>query len=194
MVRYYKVHVRGHQQIMNIDLSKVGQKLKEKCEIQNRQAVRAWLAEVVKHIPGYTGTARGTLVPVGRLVGRIIQKFRAGDPLGDPERAKKKKFIHIGGRTLSAGFQFGAHYASATMGTYLTGRKIINTFTFDNTLPYVARNDLSGPPPGFIMPSNPPWFSHNKAKRAWVRYVLTVIPKRLPLPSEFIKITTLRVR
>lgn len=194
MARLYNIKVKGRQQIMTIDFNRFGQKLKEQCEVQNRQAVREWLKEVVKHIPGYTGTARGTLVPVGRLVNRTVQKFRPGDPLGDPERAKKKKYIIIGGQKWSAGFNYGSTYATATMGTTLQTNSILNSFIFDNTLPYVARNDISGPPPGFIMPSNPPWRSHDKAAAAWKKYVLTVIPKRLSLPSKFIKITTLRVR
>ncbi|MEA2036321.1 MAG: hypothetical protein U9O94_02350 [Nanoarchaeota archaeon] len=186
--------VKGVQTLVTIDLNRFKTTLVKQCEVQNRQAVRAWLKEAVKHIPGYTGLARGTLVPVGRLVDRVVARFGPGGPSGDQNRAAKKKKVHYGGRTFTADFQSGKSYAQAAITTKLSGLKITNSFTFTNELPYVARNDISGPPPGFIMPSNPPWQSHDKAAKVWKKYITAVAYKRLRVSSKFIKIRKLRVR
>lgn len=195
MAQLYKIKVKGHMSMVTIDMNKFSKGLFDRCVVQNRQAVRDWLKTALLNIPGYTGTARGTFIPVGRLVGRSVKKFRAGDPLGNPERAKKKKFIRYGGQTYYAGFRSGAQYAQASLTTSRTGMKIINTFRFTNMLPYVARNEASGAPPGFIMPSNPPWKALDKAAKAWKKYILTKAHKslRYKVPQELIKVVKIRV-
>jgi hypothetical protein len=195
MAPLYKLKVKGTMALVTIDMNKFSKGLVDKCVLQNKQATRVWLKEALLHIPGYTGTARGTFIPVGRLVGRIVKKFRAGDPLGNADRAKKKKFIHYKGSVYYAGFRSGASYAQASLTTGRTGAKIINTFKFTNNLPYVARNEASGPPPGFVMPSQPPWKALDKAAKAWRKYILTKVHKRLryKLPRELVKIVKIRV-
>jgi hypothetical protein len=189
-----KLKVKGHIEIIEVNLTKFQTSLLKQCEIQNRQAVRVWLKEVLKYIPGYTGTARGTLVPVGRLINRAVARFGPSGPSGNQRRAKKKKWINYKGRMYRAGFQFGKQYAEARISSKVTGITILNSFEFDNNLPYIARNDISGPPPNFIMPSNPPWRSHDKAAEAWKNYILTVAIKRLPKIKDFLKIKRMKVR
>lgn len=190
----YKMKITGNTLDIKIDMNHFKSKLVEQCEIQNKQAIRVWLKEALLHIPGYTGTARGTFIPVGRLVKRAVTRFRPGDPLGNAQRARKKKLIHYGGRTWVAGFQAGSQYSLAFMRTKRTGLRITNSFTFMNNLPYVARNDIAGPPPGWTLPSNPPWMAIRKATIKWQQYVHTEIPKRLKIPRGFIKITKVGIR
>ncbi len=190
----FKVRIKGGQKTVNINLNRFYTILERVCIKQNKEAIKVWLGETLKYIPGYTGTARGTLVPVGRTVGKIVSRFGPGGPSGNQKRAAQKTHIHERGRKIRAGFKYGKNYAAATLATKRTSSEVRNVFVFTNSLLYIARNDVNGPPPGFIMPSNPPWRSHDKGARAWRRYVLTVIPKKLPVPKDYIKITRLKVR
>lgn len=190
----FRLRVKGTQTTVNINLDKFYTLLEKVCIEQNKEAVKEWLRKTLNNIPGYTGTARGTLVPVGRLTNTIISRFGPGGPSGNQKKAKYKKYIRYGGHIIRAGFHHGKNYASAAIGTKREGNKIINTFTFTNTLPYIARNDISGPPPNFIMPSNPPWYSHGKGAAAWQNYIRTIIPTKLPTLSQFIKVKRIRVR
>jgi hypothetical protein len=189
----YSIKVKGALKLYEIDEKVFRTKLEELCITETKEAVKVWLTERLKHIPGYTGTARGTLVPVGRLVGKVISRFSPSGPSGDQNRAKRKKFIHRNGRTFRAGFQYGKDYASASIQVKQESNKIRCTFSFDSELPYVARNDVNGPPAGFIMPSNPPWFSTQRGVKVWKKYVLKEIPKKLKLPRSAVKITVLRL-
>lgn len=179
---------------ITIDVNKFKTKLREKCEVQNRQALRVWLKEALEHIPGYTGTARGTLVPVGKIVRRAVTKFRPGDPLGNAKRAAKKKFIHYKGVTYRAGFEYGKDYAQALLNTNVEGLSIRNTFIFTENLPYVIFNESNSAPPGFTMPSNPPWWWSEKAAKKWKEYILTEALRKINVPKEFLKITKMKVR
>lgn len=189
----YSMKVKGNMSIVHIDVERFKTSLLKKCEVQNRQALRVWLKTALLHIPGYTGTARGTFYPVGRLVRRTVTKFGPGGQSGNPDRAKRKKLIYYKGRTYTAGFEAGRDYASATLRTDISGVKITNSFIFTNNLPYVARNEENPPPEGWVMPSNPPWRALEKAASAWKKYILTVVPVRVNISREIIKIEKFRI-
>lgn len=187
--------VKGHISTITIDIGRFKTSLVKQCEVQNRQAVRAWLRETLKFIPTYTGTARGTFKPLGRTLRVAVPKIgQAGFP-GNKKRAAKKKTIWYGpGRTFTAGFEAGGQYAQYDLKVRQSGLKITCTFNFTNNLPYVAYNDINGAPPNFILPSNPPWQSHDAGAKAWKQYILTTVPERLKIPREAIKITVMKVR
>jgi hypothetical protein len=193
----FNMKVKGKMELMVLNLDKFKTVIKKQAEVQNRQAIREWLKEAVKHIPTYTGTARGTLIPVGKIVGRAVKKIGPlGTPAKYPERAAKKKYITGSIGTFAAGFKEGGSYSQVTAGVELKGMvELVCSFHFTNDLPYVAINDASGGPPDFILPSNPPWHSHEKAAAAWTKYVLTVAGKCMAKNvAKAISISRLRIR
>lgn len=187
------MNVKGNITITKINVSKFKTSLKEQVEVQNRQAVRAWLKAVLTEVPGYTHTARGTLVPVGRLVKRAIKRVPATGGRGSARRAKKKKNIWYKDKKFRAGFSYGKNYASASISTKLDGISLRSTFTFTNSLPYVAYNDVNSAPPGFKLPSNPPWGARRKGVDAWGDYIKTEARRKLPVPNNSIKVTRRKV-
>lgn len=141
---------------------------------EQKEAIRAWLKNVLARTPTYTGTARGTYVGVGRIVGRRVNN------LGPKGRGKSKKFFKFRGKKYPTGFSKGKNYSSEKIHTpRKSGNKRIYTFTFDQRLPYVLWNEISpagsfaGDPipssPG--LPSNPPWGALKSALNAYSRYV-----------------------
>jgi hypothetical protein len=160
---------------------------------ENKKAVAQWLKVVLTYIPTYTGTARGTLRPVGRQVKVAVSKFGPAGAKGDLRRAKKKKKIVYKGKTFTAGFVAGGKHAKATLTSVRKGNEIVNTFEYTNNLGYVIYNEQNTQPPGFKLPSNPPWRYNLKAVTAWKKYILIQVPKRLPSPLKFVKFTKIRV-
>jgi hypothetical protein len=185
----FGMKVSGQQTIVTIDIKKFQTILKARMEVQARQALREWFRVALDNIPQYTGTARGTLTPVGRLVRRAVGSLGA-----IKGRAKGKKWITYRDRSFRTGPEAGADYADATLDTKLDGLNLTSSFVFTNTLPYVGRNDEKGAPPGFTLPSNPPWNSHDKAAAAWKKYLLTVGNKKLLIPAQALTVKVVRIR
>lgn len=189
------VSIKGKSSInlFKLDVNKFRKNLAKECEVQNRQAVRAWLVEALTYIPTYTGTARGTFKPVGRVVKRVVSKLGPAGQPGDSYRAKQKKVITYKGKTFIAGFSAGENYADAVLSTNIENDKIINCFVFFNDLPYVAYNDVNSAPSGFSLPSNPPWRWRKKSNKVWAKYILGEASRKLRLKvSQEIKIVKVR--
>lgn len=184
------IKVKGEFAIVGFDMRKFTNSLSKSVKVQNRQAVRAWLKAVLPEVPGYTQTARGTFAPVGRLVNRAVKRIPT---LGDPKRAKKKKFAEYNSRKYRTGFTYGSIYANAKVISIVSRSGVRNIFVHTNNLPYVAWNDINNAPPGFKMPSNPPWRFKEKGRKAWEDYINTEAKRKLPKVREHIKITKNKV-
>jgi hypothetical protein len=156
----------------------------KKLEIEHRQAVRVWLRKVLENTPTYTGTARGTYKPLGRILNVAVR------PGSIKQRAKQKLFITYRDKKFRTGFAEGANYSEYSMSIAGSDKKITYTFTFTHKLPYILWNEMFSAPPGFTLPSNPPWFALKQAEEAFFEYVFT-IPSRLPKLKFDVKIIKL---
>jgi len=150
-------------------------------EIEQEKAVTAWVRAVAGSIPVYTGTALGTIAPVGRTVRYILV------PLG--VETKKKYFYHNGKR-YPLGFSEGENYQEHSLITERVGGNITSIFRFKETLPYVVWNSLYSMP---IPISKTPWYALQKGVAAYIQYVKMVLPGKLPKHSKFVHATIVKV-
>ena len=129
---------------------------------QLRQAARAWLREVLLHVPEYTGTARGTFKPLGRAIGVAVPK---GETYYSDERSRRSKLKHgkrVGGVHYTLG-PFGNSFAEYS---FQYGPREYK-FTFTQNLPWAFWNDIYPAPSWITLPSNPPWFAINAGNKAF---------------------------
>jgi hypothetical protein len=165
--------------------------LYKKLDVEFKRAVKEWLLTIIAQIPVYTGTAKGTFAPVGRIVGRVVAAASAVSL-----RASQKKYFKYQGKSYPLGFEAGKSYASPaptlTHEDTVTGRTF--TFTFTNTLPYVVWNDMRKGPAWFPFKTPTPWKLLDAGAEAWRNYLLNEMPKRLPKLKDSIKIVTMKVR
>jgi hypothetical protein len=187
------IKVKGQVALFKVNSEKLFAAALKVAVEENKKAVARWLKVVLTYIPTYTGTARGTLKPVARQVKVSLSKFGPAGAKGVLRRAKKKKKITYRGKTFTAGFSAGEKYAQAQFSSVRRGNDIVNTFEYTNNLGYVAYNEQNSQPPGFILPSNPPWRYNIKAVVAWRKHILIEVPKRLPSLMNSVKVTKLKV-
>jgi len=123
-----------------------------------RIAIAEWLRAVLKEIPVFTGTAKGTFAPLARIVNRYIPDKVKCDFV--PNNTWKKVFKHSG-TSYALGFNQGANYSKFLLNIGVTslpggvgGDRSFN-FMFDEQLPYVLWNDLSPGPAYLTHPT--PW-------------------------------------
>jgi len=147
--------------------------LHNKMKVQLRQAARAWLRAVIPKVPVFLGTARGTLQPLGRFL-------RVAVPISPVENRRGK------------GPAFGAREQQFSF----TARKFTYTFKWDTTLSHFIINEFFNVQASFGIPlRNPtPWGAINAGKIAFEEYVKTVVPRRIPRLTDFIKTTLLRIK
>lgn len=187
-----RISTRGSKvALLKFDEVKFSKTLKKRLEVAHNQAVRTWLRAVLEEIPTYTGAARGTFKPLGRVLRVAVNRTKV---LGNKKRARQKKWAYVGGRKYRVGFEYGENYGDYSIYWKDARYKLIYGFTFTSDLPYVLWNDAYPAPIGFTLPSNPPWNAFRKGAREFVRYVRTEIPKRLPKTAVLNKIQIIRVR
>jgi hypothetical protein len=132
------------------------------------EAIKVWLKTALSKVPTYTGTARGTFKPVGRIVGKQI---RRGQVRGrsDP---RKKKSTTWGGITYSTtGPPAGEQYGDASISKRKYRDGITLAFSFSQSLPYALWNEATPGPPGFIYASPHPWHALSAAKEAYEKFL-----------------------
>lgn len=150
-------------------------------EEEQKRAITAWVKAVASSIPVYTGTAIGTIAPVGRTVGYILA------PIG---RNTTKKYFYHNGKRYPLGFGVGESYQEHVLDTKMSGNIITSTFIFNENLPYVVWNSLYNTP---IPKSKTPWFALQKGVAAYVQYIRDNLPERLPKHSKFLRIKIVKV-
>jgi len=124
---------------------------------QIRDGVKAWVMFLQKRLPTYTDTLRGTLVPAGRIANVIIPR-RPRQDFG------RKKYIVYGNQKFPTGFEHGDDHAQAELKVSKGANTVSIAFVYTNTLPYFVYNNNNPAPPGFVLPSNPPWRALEEAE------------------------------
>ena len=140
-------------------------------------AIKKWLLAVLRRTPTYTGTARGTYAPVGRLVGHTVRK---GTIKGNAANAAKKKHFTYGGESLPLGFSEGANYSEVSITKRKVGKRSVRIFSFDQFLPYVLWNEASPGPAWFPFKTAPPWLALKAGQDAFTRHMTKNLPQSLP--------------
>ncbi|KKL45572.1 hypothetical protein LCGC14_2354280 [marine sediment metagenome] len=150
---------------------------------EHKNAVAAWVKAVAYSIPVYTGTARGTIAPVGRTVRQFV---------GAAGTNEKTEFVYQG-KTYPLGFRQGKNYQEHSLSRAGTEGRLTFTFRFLETLPYVVWNTSSPAPAWMNLKNITPWYAIQKGVAAYVQYAREQIPKRLPRLTLFEKVTIVRV-
>jgi hypothetical protein len=141
--------------------------IKKVVEEEHEIAIKKWLKAVLARTPTYTGTARGTYAPVGRVVGYAVRK---GKIKGNAERARKKKYFVYNGKKYPLGFGAGAQYSEHVIRVRKYKAAIIATFKFDQNLPYVLWNEMQPGPPWFLFRTPPPWWAVKAGNTAYTNH------------------------
>ena len=153
------------------DVNKFTKTLNETVETQMRMAAREWLRAVVPLVPVYTGTAKGTLRPLGQFL-------RVAVPI-KPLKSRKGLGPEVGATASS--FEFGRQG---------------NTFTFkwNHTINYAIINEFySRPNPPFRLTNPTPWNAIVAGNAAWDAYVKTTLPKKVPKLADFMEFQSQRL-
>lgn len=185
----FKLKATGSFEIQTLDTKKITKTLREQIEIQSRQAARAWLRAVIARIPTYTGTARGTFKPLGRVLRVAVNKGFIS------EAASKKKVFRYKGRSYPLGFEAGANYSKFDFILEDSRDTLSVVFKYELTLPYLLWNDIYPAPAWITLPSNPPWAALQAGDDAWQNYIENELPKRKRITNlnQFIKVETKRI-
>jgi hypothetical protein len=138
--------------------------LEQVSEVVLRQAARSWLRAMVKAVPVWEGTARGTLKPLGRFL-RVAVPI---SPVADP----RKRRATIGGKLFNLGPVAGEAYSEYELIEEFP--KYILKFT--EKLPYVVWNSFGQPLPQV---KSAPWFAFDKAGEAAKATVREELRKRI---------------
>jgi hypothetical protein len=142
------------------------------CQVQIRQAARAWLRAILSRglPPVFTGTARGTLKPLG-------QYLRVAIPIS-PVAFRKGKGPGVG----------------ASLGRFeFLAQNFRYTFEWDTDLFYYHINEFSSFVPGFHFRTPIPWHSMAIGQAAFEEYIRTVLPDRIPKVKDFIDVITTKI-
>lgn len=133
-----------------------------------RNAAREWLAAVIPHVPVWTGTARGTLLPLARYLRQSV-------PI-NPIVSKQNKGPGFG--EALGGFEFddaGNQY----------------TFEFTNFLEYFKFNDQNDASAyGFHLTHATPWYAFEAGQTAFDAYVEKFLPQKMPDINDFLEYTS----
>jgi hypothetical protein len=151
---------------IDIHIDKFKKTLDQKLKTEIRNGAREWLRATYQRVPVYTGTARGTLVPVGKLL-------RVAVPIS-PIAKRKGKGPSFGATQSAFDFTF-------TETTY--------SFTFDQNLFYYKLNDLY---PNKIIKSAP-WYSFDAGAQAFQRYYRQSIKNKLPQLKDYVFVSEVRI-
>jgi len=159
------LQIRGELALLDFDMKKYSKTLNETIETQMRQAAREWLRAVIPKVPVWTGTARGTLAPLGRFL-------RVAVPI-NPVTTRENMGPDIGASKSS--FQF-------------LNDKNLHSFVWDNdVLHYLINeyNDVSG----YIHLKHPvPWRSLDAGNQAFDAYINKNLPEKAPKIKDFVNV------
>lgn len=150
------------------------------------QAIKEWVKGAVSETPTYTGTARGTYVPLGRIVRATVRK---GIIKGNAARASRKKEFRYKGKTWPLGFEQGADYAEHKIYKRRVKQNIFFYFTFDHKLPYVIWNNTRKAPGWLHLIDPTPWKALMVAEAA---YKKVINKARLPSLLRFLTFSQIK--
>jgi len=150
--------------LIKIDRRGYTEALGKAVDVQIRQAARAWLREVMIHIPVYSGMAKGSLLPLGRFLNVAI-------PI---QPVAKRKYGDVAAGDALGSFKFERD------------DNFVWTFSFSTEVPHFLINEFNvglGSPP---LRHPTPWNSFAAGKVAWTQYLTTELSRKIPKISEWI--------
>jgi hypothetical protein len=162
--------VRNRLSFPDFKSAKYTEALQAEVEVQVRQAARAWLRAVIPLVPVFTGTARGSLQPIGRFlrVAVPIRPIAVREGMGPDVGAAQGKF------------KFEQR-----------GKRFV--FTFDPGVFHFIQNEFyHAEDPPFHLTHPTPWNATEVGNAAWEAYVEHILPQRLPRLKDYIKFVTKR--
>lgn len=165
------IQFTGRLYTMQFDAEGFKKSLQEAIAVQMRQAARAWLRAVIPAVPVYTGMARGSLQPLGRIL-------RVAVPISPIAFRRGKSPAE--GATQSS-FEF---YNNGSVWTFSWSTDVLH-YTINEY------NNMSG-----VLPLRhpTPWKSIEKGNIAFNAYMEANISKRIPKLADYIKTDTVQVR
>jgi hypothetical protein len=159
-----------------------GTELNRIIEAEVKYALREWLKVILQKWPSYTGTMRGSLQPLSRILNMMIPR------LAEPG-AGIKKFFEYRGRKYPLGWSQGKTYGQAELNRSHTKYELRYKFTYSNTLPYTLWNETMTAPFPLKVPT--PYNITPVAARAFFEHIGVKVPKLLR-KAVSIKVTELR--
>lgn len=141
-----------------VDLNKLGKE-------EVKEAAREWLRAVLKEIPTFTGTARGTFKPLGSFLKVAI-------PKSAPVSSRTSKKIQ--GTSFQLGFGAGAQYGQDFE---FVQKGLRFEFNYTVNLPYIWWNSLGPGLPSLRKPA--PWMAIQNGTKAFGRHVEEKLPGKL---------------
>lgn len=147
----------------------------EDMKVQIRQAARAWLRDIIEHIPVYSGMSIASLLPLGGYLHVAI-----------PINVNPSSLTHRYGNEphgIAAG-QLAGGYA-------FLDDNFKYTFQFSTDVPQFIINDIStglGSPP-LLNPT--PWNATEQAGFAFQNYLNENLKERVPKVSDFVYTQTI---
>ena len=154
---------------LNYDIVGYKKKLDEVLQREMRNAAREWLRAVYPLVPVWTGTARGTLQPLGRLL-------RVKVPVS-PEVVRPGRGPAVG--AAQSAFEFIAEDG-------------IYQFVFDTFVRHYIANEYTES--SFNLRNPTPWHSLTAGENAFNDYLEARLDEKLPNVSEFLEIDTFQVK
>lgn len=128
--------------------------------LQLRLAARAWLREVILSVPSWTGQSRGSLQPIGRFIGVMVDAPVSATAPGDRSGL---------GRAQQA-FNF-----TAAGGLYL--------MHWETHVPHYLINEYYQVNLPLLNPT--PWLSLDAGERAWYAYIQANLLRNIPNPAAY---------
>ena len=146
---------------------------------QFRNALRAWVKAILTEIPDYTGTYRGTIIPVGRALGgggwsHPGPVFTYNEKMRSWHKSTGHKIIRGRGT-----FQIGeAGGAKATEFTIADGNPGLYVFTYKTNLPWAIWNEMRSAPAWMHLHMPTPAQAIPKGNAAFKYYLENDMPTR----------------
>lgn len=154
-----------------LDISKFSKALNKAVEAEMKHAARAWLRAVVPLVPVYTGTARGTLRPLGQFL-RVAVPIR-------PVEFRNRRGPEVG--AAASNFKFEK-------------RGNIFIFQWNHDIGYAILNEFySRPNPPYSLKNPTPWNAVVAGNAAWNDYVKNTLPKNIPRLNGFVEFQSRRL-
>lgn len=142
---------------------------------QLRQATRAWLRAVLLKVPEYSGAARGSFKPLGRVLRVAVPPGVKG---GTTDPKKKLPYgRNIKGKMYPTTSEGGEAYGTDFDFVY-DDKNQEYKFRFNVELPYVLWNSIA-PAPAWIKLAQPtPWYALQEGYKAFNHYLEFEMPTR----------------
>ncbi len=169
MAGFFKTNIR--LVYLKFDKDAYIKDLKEKLEVQNRQAARAWLRAVILNVPVWTGEARGSLRPLGQFL-------RVNVPI-NPSSSKWAQRAIAQGHTAEAGAAQGKFEFK------IEGQARV-IFEFETSVIHYLINEFYNVKPPIHLINEVPWYSLKAGKAAYKTYVNENVRKSLPKLKSYL--------